>query len=275
MNFLKRLMLKWLWDLGYVLVKRSDHAGGQPASGNPFNAAVRSLGQASNFEFRVDARAEKEFNAIFQRIGGKAALPVLKAHALYMAARHIAKAKVQGDILDCGEGEPAALAMVAATLAALGDTTRRLVLFDITGDPTHGGGTELEPWGGGSDPLDRHSKARRAKTTPLPAPLAAAGYPLELMSVVRFPVGSLDFAKSIAFLTVTPETYQANSAAIGTLIPRLSVGGVIGATSTPASSTQRDAMDEFLDREHPGIQLWQIAGDYRIGVKYGQPGATA
>jgi O-methyltransferase len=199
-------------------------------------------------------------------------MQLMKAYALHSAVKYLIKARIPGDIVDCGDGSATTLAVIAASLVALGDTSRRLILFDVTGDPRHRAETELRVWGGNGDLLlELVLPAHRAQSRapPLPSMLIASGYPAERISLEHYPCGSFDFT-AIAFLGLTSETYLANRAAIGTLLPLVPSGGVVAAEADLSKPHRRDAVTDFLNREALNLHLWHVTGTYRIGVKSGQ-----
>ena len=94
----------------------------------------------------------------------------------------------------------------------------------------------------------------------LPEPLLASGYPIDQIVVARYPVDAIDLTLPISFLGLSSETYEANRAAVRTLAPRVSVGGVIavdGNENTPRAAVpgcvrhRLDAVAEFLKAQAP------------------------
>jgi len=235
-------------------------------------------------EFATDSDPRPEFDRAYRRLQGKLTLPINQAVAIYCAMRHLTSAHIPGDIVDCGEGVPEALAVIGASLVALGGTSRRLVLFDITSDFRHRPETSVPLWGTAYDLMaGRRPRPQRQKRV-LPDVLVASGYPAERISMARYPVDVIDLARPVAFLGLTAETYDANRAAIRTLAPRVAIGGVIaveGNEHTPRAAVpgcvqhHLDAVAEFLKAHRAELPFWQVTGEYRLGVKsrlFGQQG---
>src|SRR5262249_44797851 len=156
-----------------------------------------------------------------------------------------------------------------AMLVALGDTSRRLILLDVTIDPTHRAESELMMWGGNCDLLSNQPvRPTQPKRSPLPNKLIASGYPAEMISLVCYPYGALNFTQSIAFLELTSQTYTANRTAIAALIPLVSSGGIIAAEADLSTPDIGDAVSDFLNQETINVQLWHVTRTYRIGVKH-------
>jgi len=220
----------------------------------------------------LHADVERALGSLKQSI----ALPFNQALAIYCAVRHLTQTRVPGDIVDCGEGVPEVLALVAASLVAVGETSRRLVLFDITSDFRHRPEADVPLWGTDYDLMSGQRPPPRPKERVLPDALAASGYPADQIFVVRYPVDTIDLTRPIAFLGLSAETYEANRAAVRTLAPRVSIGGVIaveGNEHTPRAAIpgcvqhHLDAVAEFLKARGSDLPFWQVTDEYRLTVK--------
>ena len=226
-------------------------------------------------EFATDSDPHAEFDRACRRLQDKLTLPINQALAIYSAVRHLTSARIPGDIIDCGEGVPEVLAVIGVCLVALGETSRRLVLFDITSDFRHRPETGVPLWGTDYDLMAGRPRPQGQKRV-LPDVLVASGYPEERIFVARYPVDVIDLARPVAVLGLTAETYEANRAAIRTLAPRVTIGGVIaveGNDHTPRSVVpgcvqhHLDAVAEFLKAHRTELPFWQVTGEYRLGVK--------
>jgi Carbohydrate esterase, sialic acid-specific acetylesterase len=320
MTRLKRAILRFLEQRGYVLLTKSEYhrmlAASPPPAGassvppaaaaplpvaSPAMATTRATTESPPApvvppvspsplppspvrEFATDSDPGPEFERACRRLQGKLTLPMSQAVAIYCAVRHLIRARIPGDIVDCGEGVPEALAVIGACLVALGETSRRLVLFDITSDFRHRPETSVPLWGTDYDLLAGRRPRPQPEKRVLPDVLVASGYPAERIFVARYPVDVIDLARPVAFLGLTAETYEANRAAIRTLAPRVSIGGVIaveGNEHTPRAAVpgcvqhHLDAVAEFLNAHRTKLPFWQATGEYRLGVKsqpFGQQG---
>jgi hypothetical protein len=305
MTVLKRAILRSLEQRGYVLLRKAEYhrllaASAPPPTASPPPAATppvpattpattaappasvappvlaTQLPPSPVREFATDSDPRPEFDRVWERLRGRLTLPINQALAIYCAVRHLTRARILGDIVDCGEGVPEVLAVIGACLVALGETSRRLVLFDITSDFRHRPDTSVPLWGTDYDLMaDRRPRPQRQKRA-LPDVLVASGYPPERIFVARYPVDVIDLARPVAFLGLTAETYDANRAAIRTLAPRVAVGGVIaveGNADTPRAAVpgcvqhHLDAFAEFLKAHRTELPFWQVTGEYRLGVK--------
>jgi hypothetical protein len=309
---LKRAILRSLEQRGYVLLRKAEYhrllaasappptASPPPPTASPPPAATppvpattpattaappasvappvlpTQLPPSPVREFATDSEPRPEFDRAWERLQGKLTLPINQALAIYCAVRHLTRARILGDIVDCGEGVPEVLAVIGACLVALGETSRRLVLFDITSDFRHRPDSNVPLWGTDYDLMADRRPRPQPKKRVLPDALVASGYPAERIFVARYPVDVIDLARPVAFLGLTAETYDANRAAIRTLAPRVAVGGVIaveGNEHTPRSVVpgcvqhHLDAFAEFLKAHRTELPFWQATSEYRLGVK--------
>jgi hypothetical protein len=303
MTVLKRAILRSLEQRGYVLLRKTEYhrllaasapppASPPPAAAPPVPATAPAtaappasvaaavlpphLPPSPVREFATDSEPRPEFDRAWERLQGKLTLPINQALAIYCAVRHLTRARILGDIVDCGEGVPEVLAVIGACLVALGETSRRLVLFDITSDFRHRPDANVPLWGTDYDLMADRRPRPQPKKRVLPDVLVASGYPAERIFVARYPVDVIDLARPVAFLGLTAETYDANRAAIRTLAPRVAVGGVIaveGNADTPRSVVpgcvqhHLDAFAEFLKARRTELPFWQATSEYRLGVK--------
>jgi hypothetical protein len=250
--------------------------GPTPVPSPPEPLSIPPLPPSPVKEFAADSTLQADFERALGALKDKLTLPLNQILAIYCAVRHLAEARIPGDIVDCGEGVPDALAVVAASLVALGETSRRLVLFDITSDFRHRPEADVPLWGTDYDLASAQRPPPRAKERVLPDVLAASGYPDDGIFVVRYPVDTIDLTRPIAFLGLSAETYEANRAAVRTLAPRVSTGGVIaveGNEHTPRAAIpgcvqhHLDAVAEFLKARGSDLPFWQVTDEYRLAVK--------
>src|SRR5262249_17522914 len=150
----------------------------------------------------------------------------------------------------------------------IGDTGRRLVLFDTTADPLHRPDLKLELWGTDWDPLSPRPRPARSKAPePVPSEIAASGYPEESISIRRYPREEIAQYDPVAFLTITSHTYESHRTAIATFIPRVVRSGIIAVERDPYDASGHDGVEEFLNKECLNLLLVPVEPHYRIGVR--------
>src|SRR5262245_40627895 len=73
---------------------------------------------------------EPAFYALYERAKSYTMTSVEKLYAIYKATEYVLKAAVPGDMVECGVWRGGSMMMAAVTALALGDASRRLILFD-------------------------------------------------------------------------------------------------------------------------------------------------
>jgi hypothetical protein len=184
---------------------------------------------------------------------------------VYSAVRHLTQSGIKGAAVDCGDGNTSILAVIAAALSHLKDTSRQLVLFDVTADPLHRAEAEMELWGSERDLLSAPDAQCRPSHRELPPPeLLAGGYPAERVSIRRYPREPLVQSDPVAFLALTSASYPANRAAIATFIPYVVNGGMI---LVEGDAVRPDAVDQFLSAAGMNLFFVPISENRRIAIK--------
>ena len=271
---LKKLILRLFDRLGYVVVKKPTLA--RSSTGSPSSSSSISV-TPSRESTRWDADVckrfglaedaiEPEFRRFYQRVRPHCALPATHVLALYCAMRYLGIAGIGGDVVDCGDGASHTLAVIGAALAEFGDTERRLILCDVSGDPTHRAERKLALWGNDAD-FRQWRRQRPATRTPIvPDDVRASGYPASKIHVVYSADAAIDNATAIVFLGLTSESYPANRAATTQLLPRLAVGGVFGIDTTASLQPRRGAVPAFLHHQRLAPPVHRVTATYWIGL---------
>lgn len=289
---IKRAILRLLARRGYVLVKQGDYAGlvaransanapapPPPPTPKPVEPAVPP--PPPEFVSAAGSDRDHDVERFLERahavLGGPAPA---HAAALFLSLRYLSAARVPGDIIDCGDGSPTNLALAALALVALADTSRRLVMFDISGDASHRAEIELPLWGSDTSDLsdDRLAELAHQIEAPkaLPKELAASGYPLENLRVVRYPADAMDLSRPIAYLGLIADSYDANRAAVRALFPRVTADGVVAVEGTnelrasQPGCVQRlvDAVEQYLAEARTPLEFWRAADRFRVAIKH-------
>jgi hypothetical protein len=282
-NPAKRILLEGLNRAGYRLLKREEHerllatavqvqqAEQAPQSGIlPSLPFVPASPSASILEVAESAPVTRgaDLASFLDRVKSIRDLSPLRAAALYSIADYIGRADVKGEVIDCGYGRTATLVALATAFVQIGDTSRRLVLFDTSADPVHRPELEFELWGSDRDPLSTTRSVRKSqKVESAPPELMATGYPEERFSIRRYPREPIAQSEAVAFLGLTSASYQSNRTAIATFLPQVASRGVIAVEPDPLERAKRNAVDVFLRGVGVNMLFLQVAANYHVAVK--------
>jgi hypothetical protein len=157
---------------------------------------------------------------------------------------------------------------MAIAFMQIGDTSRRLVLFDTSADPMHRPELEFELWGTDRDPLSTTRSWRKSqKIETAPPELIGTGYPVEKLSIRRYPREPITQLEPVAFLGLTSASYQSNRTAIATFFPQVVSRGVVAVEPDPLERAGRNAVGAFLRDAGVNMLFLHVAANYHVGIK--------
>jgi O-methyltransferase len=197
-----------------------------------------------------------------------------KLFALILAARHVVRHGIPGDIVECGVWRGGSMHAAARALAAEGDTSRELHLFDTyEGMPPP---TEKDKLHDGTPAAELLAKRSRDSAVWAVATLedvqegfAQVPYPSER---VHFHKGLVEETipdrapEQIAILRLDTDWYESTRHELQHLYPRLTPGGVLLIDDYGWWKGAREAVDEFLEESGGRLLLLRMASG-RIAVK--------
>lgn len=225
--------------------------------------------------FAPSAEMLRKFEDFYPTVDGKTSLEPAKVLAIFSAVQYLNQAKIEGDIIDSGEGKFDVMFVVARALDSLGDTGRQLIVYDVSGVPRNRSLDKLDLWGGDFTLLEGRRPRPMLTAEKLPELLAESGYPLSNITVLCYPRDLIEVKRPIALLGLTAESYQSNRAAIGTLFPRLQPNGVL--TVEGNETTLRptipgcvqhhiDAVVEYLKMRNLSLPFWKPTTEFRLTI---------
>lgn len=197
--------------------------------------------------------------------------------ALCEATRYVVRFGIKGDIVECGVWRGGSMMAVARTLLELGDTSRRLFLYDTFAgmppptekDVTHSGerASELMEVAAKDDPS---SIWCRAPLEGVREALSSVGYPRDKMYFVQGKVEDTipdTTPEHISLLRLDTDWYESTRHELVHLFPRLSPGGVMIIDDYGHWKGARQAVDEYLAESKARMLLNRIDYTGRIAVK--------
>lgn len=204
------------------------------------------------------------------------ATPPERLYALCQAVRYVVANALPGEVVECGVWRGGSMMAAARTLIDVGDTTRRLRLFD-TFEGMEAPGPH-DRWLDGSPAAAVF--AREVNSSPdgrwlaagvaeVRAALSSTGYPSECISYVEGKVEDTLPAQApeqIAVLRLDTDWYESTRHELACLYPRLVPGGVLIVDDYGFWQGARRAVDEYLAHQRPRPLLNRIDYSARIAV---------
>jgi O-methyltransferase len=197
-----------------------------------------------------------------------------KLIALIGATRHIANAKIEGDIVECGVWRGGSMHAVARTLAAEGVTDREIHMFDTYTGMTEPTEKDVRTDGRkASEMLATSAKTKWvwavASREDVEEGLKTLPYPYERFHIVEGPVEETipeHCPETIALLRLDTDWYESTKHELEHMYDRLVSGGVLIIDDYGSWQGSKEATDEFL-KTLSNPPLMHRAGRARIGVK--------
>lgn len=220
---------------------------------------------------------DEEFRGIYVRTRPYTMTGVSNMYALYAAVRYVVRSGVPGDIVECGVWKGGSSMMAALTLLAMGETTRRLWLYDTYAGMAEPSDKDVQAFDG----LRAHTRWRGAQQgdvnlwnySPLEevrTNLYATNYPEEKILFVQGRVEDTipsTAPGSIAVLRLDTDLYESTYHELHHLFPLLSECGVLIIDDYGWWTGSREATDRYFAENNIPILLNRIDEGARIALK--------
>jgi len=181
---------------------------------------------------------------------------VERMYALYKSVEYLVKARVLGDMLECGVWRGGSMMLVAKTLLSLGDTGRTLHLFDtFEGHPKPDNENDIDLYGNpvADSALNRTSDEGSdwcfVPIDEVRANMASTGYPMNKVVLVKGTVEKTAKANApelLSLIRLDTDWYASAKVALETFWPRLSRKGVLIVDDYGHYPSQRRVVDEYF-----------------------------
>lgn len=191
------------------------------------------------------------------------------------AVRHVCRADVPGDIVECGVWRGGNMLLAATTLKSLGDTARDIYLYDTFEGMTAPSEMDRDYLGTPAQALLKREVRGagvwcEASLEDVQRTMGLSSYPAERIHYVRGPVEQTipgAAPEKIAVLRLDTDWFESTRHEMEHLFPRLSPGGILIIDDYGHWQGARRAVDEYLD-DH-GVKALLVRVDYtcRIMVK--------
>jgi O-methyltransferase len=215
---------------------------------------------------------DPEFLELHARCAAYTMTSLERMYALYEAVRHVVRAGVPGDFVECGVWRGGSSMLTAMVLNRLGDSERRLCLYDtFAGMPEPG---ELDVDALGRSAASQWASEQRgdvnewcyASLAEVRQNLLSTGFPAERLNLVEetIPATAPD---RIAVPRLDTDWYESTWHELNHLYPRLSSGGVLIVDDYGHWAGARAAVDRYFAETAKPPLLNRIDCTGRIGVR--------
>lgn len=224
------------------------------------------------------ADMDESFLPIYERCRSYTMTSVERMYAMFKAVKYLEDATVEGEIVECGVWRGGSMMVAAYTLAALGNTSRNLYLFDTyEGLPRPDTDKDVDIWGNraidGWMPRSvgaEKSHWAEAGEEEVKANLLSTGYPAKRLHHVKGMVERTipDAApQRIALLRLDTDWYASTKHELEHLFQRLNRYGVLIIDDYGHFKGARTAVDEFIQSRRIPILLNRVDYSGRVGIK--------
>jgi O-methyltransferase len=220
-----------------------------------------------------------EFSPIYRGSVEYTASSVERMYALYQSIVYLDARGVPGDIVECGVWRGGSCILAARTLILLGDTSRRIWLYDTFSGMTQPTSRDRDIYGGKALDMRERSHTEQGRPTPFQfvasledvrSNMANSGFPEDRVVYVEGPVEETlpgSRPDQIALLRLDTDWFESTAHSLRHLYPRLSRGGVLISDDYGDWPGVREAVDGFLDEIGERLLLNRIDNTGRIAIK--------
>jgi hypothetical protein len=227
--------------------------------------AVQPAAEGADYQAVMELQAmraaygdlDPDFAPLMEQVKPYTMTSIERAFHLYKCVQYVSRARIDGDILECGVWRGGSMMLVAKVLGALGDTGRTLHLFDTyEGHPKPDHPLDVDMWGNRA--LDEWREFRKTDETSdwarvsieeVRANMQSTGYPMEKVKLVKGMVEKTAHAnapQTLSLLRLDTDWYASAKVSLEVLWPRLVAGGVLLVDDYGHYKGQREAVDEYF-----------------------------
>jgi O-methyltransferase len=240
-------------------------------------ALLRGMGLTISRVNGFDADMEEDFRQICRQSRPYTITSMQRMYALYAAMKYVVRSRLPGDFVECGVWQGGSAMVAASTLRGLGDTGRKLYLFDTyTGTrpvPTKKDVNYLGEVATDADEEIRIGGIRHSTYASLDdvrRNIALTGYPLDQVVFVEGKVedtipGTLP--SEIAVLRLDTDLYASTYHELVHLFPKLVNHGVLILDDYGSWRGAAEAAEQYFSENGVTILLHKIDSSGRIAIK--------
>jgi len=220
---------------------------------------------------------DQEFLDIFRKSISFSMTSTANRYALYQAIKYLVKHDIPGDIVECGVWRGGSSMIAALTLVALGDTDRRIWLYDTYEGSTEPGEVDVRAYDGASaqkiwkDWNESHDETWiSSPLEDVKANMASTGYPEEKFVYVQGMVEDTipgNTPSEIALLRLDTDWYQSTYHELSHLFPTVSRNGVLIIDDYGWWKGSKAATDQYFSELNVPVYLNRVDVSSRLVIK--------
>jgi len=223
--------------------------------------------------------ADPRFQELYEKCRPYTMTSVEALYALYKSVEYIVASNLAGDFAETGVWRGGSCMLIAETLLAFGDSSRRIFLFDtFEGHPRPDAEKDVDLWGNRAIDEwhrlvgeDNHGTWGDASLDEVRENLARTGYPADKLvfvkGMVENTVGTVQAMDKLALLRLDTDWYASTKASLQHLYPRLAGGGVLIIDDYGHCKGSQQAADEYLAISGEQILLTRVDYTCRLAIK--------
>jgi Macrocin-O-methyltransferase (TylF) len=223
--------------------------------------------------------ADPAFMELYERVKPFSMTSTERLYAMYKATEYVSRAAIPGCIVECGVWRGGSMMLAALTLLRLGDTERKLILFDtFEGLPKPNQQEDIDIWGHSAyDEWTRHQRSDTssdwacASLDEVRQNMVSTGYPVENLIFVKGMVQETlpqNRPNAVSLLRLDTDWYESTVCELQNLYPVLSNSGVLIVDDYGHLRGQRKAVDEYFAARKEVTLLHRIDYSARVMMKY-------
>jgi hypothetical protein len=223
-----------------------------------------------------DSDIGEEFIRLCQELEPYTMTRKIRMYALYRAVRHVVQNRVPGDFVECGVWRGGSSMLAARTLLQLGDTGRKLYLYDTFGGMSEPTGVDISTKGEDARTLWKNSQKGDINTwcycpvEEVKKNLYSTGYPQENIVFVEGKVEDTipgETPGKICILRLDTDLYESTYHELVHLYPRLSKSGILILDDYHYWQGAKKAVDRYFTEQGQPVFLHRIDSAARLVVK--------
>jgi len=222
--------------------------------------------------------AEPQFYEIYEKCRAYTMTSVERLYALYKSVEYIVAANIPGDFAETGVWQGGSCMLIAETLIALGDRSRRIFLFDTFEGHPKPAERDVDLWGNRAIDEwrctvgeDSHGNWAYVSLEDVQTNLTRTGYPADRLVFVKGlledTAADASSLENLALLRLDTDWYASTKAALEHLYQRLVQGGILIVDDYGHYKGQQQAVDEYFAAGRQPILLNRIDYSCRLAVK--------